>query len=136
MFLRIIFTHLNLTNSHKALLLSIAFVGVLIIALFSFKMNQEQKQKELLMELDIEEQLAQIKEQEELPPKPQTTKITKSVTNEAFNESEQVTDEDFESRMQDIIERNAEQREALESSNSSGSADLDSGQGNAKGYFI
>lgn len=132
MSLRIIFTHLNLTNSHKALLLSIAFVGVLIIALFSFKMNQEHKQKELLMELDIEEQLAQIKEQEELPPKPQTTKITKSVTNEAFNESEQVTDEDFESRMQDIIERNAEQREALESSNSSGSADLDSGQGNAK----
>jgi hypothetical protein len=106
-------------------------VGVLIIALFSFKMKQEQQQKELLMELDIKEQLAQLEDPKEQPPQPTKTTPTKTVTNEAFNENEEVTDEDFESRMQDIIERNAEQREALESSNASGSAQLDSGQGKA-----
>lgn len=92
-------------------------------------MSQEQQQKELLMELDIAEQLAQIEPPEQEAPKPTPTTPNQTVTNEAFNETKKATTEYFDSRMQDIIERNAEQREALESQSTTGTANLDSGQG-------
>ena len=120
---------LILNNSHKALLLSIGLVGLLILGLFSFKMTQEQQQKELLMELDIEEQLAQIEEQVPETPKPERTPQPQPITNEAYDENKKATDEDFDSKLQDIIERNAEQREALESQSASGTSNLDNGSG-------
>lgn len=121
-----------LDNQMKAMLITIGCVGLLIVGLIGVKMGKEEARKELLMELDVAEQLAKLEEPKEEPQKQELIKPERTVTNEAFNQSEKVTDEVFESRLQDIIERNAEAREALESSSSSGTANLDSGKGQAE----
>ncbi len=105
-------------DRHKALIITVLIFSILILSMYNINISNESKKiRETLIELnDIRpetppEEEPQPEEQE--PPAPQPPKPAFE-THQAYNQNQQESQSNLESRLDEIFEKNAAQQEASE----------------------
>lgn len=98
-------------DRHKALIITILFCSVVVLALHIFTLSQKQKQiSEMIVDLDnFEPEEEEIPEPEEESPEP--PKSTTQETHRAFDENQEAREENFERELEEIFEKNSAQSE-------------------------
>lgn len=99
-------------DRHKALIITSLLFSVIILALYSFSLsNNNQKTRELLVDLE-NFKLEQPKEEEPEPEKlTEATTRPNSQTHQAFNENSEARNENFDQQLQEIFEKNSAAQE-------------------------
>lgn len=112
-------------DKHKALIITCLLYSIVLLALYNFSLSNNNKQvRELLVDLEnfqMEEPVEEEPEKEEIPP--ETNRET-AQTHQAFNENTEAREENFNSQLDEIFQKNsASQLESTqdESSGTSGS---------------
>lgn len=99
-------------DRHKALIITILFCSVVVLALYNFTLSQNQKQlSEMIVDLDEfepEEEEEKPEPEEETPEPP---KSTSRETHRAFDENQEARQENFERELEEIFEKNSAQSE-------------------------
>lgn len=106
-------------DRHKALIITSLLFSVIILALYSFTLSSNnQKVRELLVDLD-NFKAEQLKEEEPEPEEtPVATTRPTTQTHQAFNENTEARNENFDQQLQEIFEKNsASQEETSEEEN-------------------
>lgn len=106
-------------DRHKALIITSLLFSVIILALYSFTLSSNnQKARELLVDLD-NFKAEQLKEEEPEPEEtPVATTRPTTQTHQAFNENPEARNENFDQQLQEIFEKNsASQEETSEDAN-------------------
>jgi len=106
-------------DRHKALIITSLLFSVIILALYSFNLsNNNQKTRELLV--DLENFRAEEPEEQEPEPEetPEATSRQTTETHRAFNENTEARNENFDRQLEEIFEKNsASQEETSEEEN-------------------
>lgn len=109
-------------DRHKALIVTSLLFAVLILALYNFNLaNNNQATAEMLVDL----QQFKVEEKEEAEPeKPEETpqRNPRDVqTHKAYNQDKETRDADFNSKLDEIFEKNSAEQEQAENEESNGS---------------
>ncbi|UJH89924.1 hypothetical protein LZ575_13130 [Antarcticibacterium sp. 1MA-6-2] len=100
-------------DRHKALIITLLIFGIIVLGLYNFTLSSNnQKTKELLVDLESFKTLEQEKpeqEPEEVPEQRQTRPNVQ--THRAFNENEKARSTNFDQQLNEIFERNSAARE-------------------------
>lgn len=110
-------------DRHKALIITCLLCSLILLALYSFSLSSNnQKTRELLV--DLENFRAEKPEEEAPEPEetPQPEAASTPQTHQAFNENQEARNENFDRQLQDIFEKNsASQEESTNEDNSASS---------------
>ena len=109
-------------DRHKALIITSLLFSVIILALYTFNLsNNNQKTRELLV--DLENFRAEQPEEEEPKPEkmPEATTRPTTQTHQAFNENTQARNENFDQQLQEIFEKNSAAQEETSTDESASS---------------
>lgn len=98
-------------DKHKALIITILFCSVVVLALHIFTLSQQQKQiSEMIVDFDeFEPEEEEEPELEEEAPEPPQSTARK--THRAFDENQEARQENFERELEEIFEKNSAQSE-------------------------
>ncbi len=95
-------------DRHKALIITSLFCSVVLLALYNFNLSSKnQKERELLVDLEnfrVEEKIEEEpepEETEEVPVRPSAQ------THQAFNENQEARNENFDQQLEEIFEKNS-----------------------------
>ncbi len=109
-------------DKHKALILTSLFCGILVLALYNFRLSQNRKQfSEMMINLEEEAEAPEedLEEREE-EEQPQQEPQSQPETHRAFNENTEEREENFQQEIDEIFEKNsASQDENQTSENTS-----------------
>lgn len=99
-------------EKHKALIISLLFCSVVILALYNFKLSQKRQQQEMLVDLDSfkETELAEKPEQDKTEEKQKKSKSSQQ-THRAFNENQEAREENFNKQLDKVLERKSAKQE-------------------------
>ncbi len=106
-------------EENKALIITVLLFSVLLLAMYNINMSTANKKaRETLVELQNyrTEEPAEEKQQDETPPEPPkpAPKQPNLETHQAYNQNQEESRQNFESRLEEILQKNAEQRDASE----------------------
>jgi TonB family protein len=105
-------------DKHKALILTVLFCSVLVLALYNFSLSKKQQYtSEMLVSLE-ELKEEQIKEEEPEEEPREIERTNPNQTHRAFNEEEEAREENFNRRLNEIFDRNSAQQEETSESDS------------------
>lgn len=108
-------------EEHKALIITILLFSVLFLGMYNINIfNSNQKVRETLIELnDLRPQEPLEKQEQEMEPEPPSPKPEQSnlKTHQAFNQNQEESREDMQSRLEEIFEKNSASQEASEEEN-------------------
>lgn len=111
LFSRVLYA-MDFFDKHKALIITILFCSMLVLALYNFTLSQKQKQiSEMIVDLD---DFTSDEEEEELMPEeetPEPPKSTSRETHRAFDENQEEREQNFERELEEIFDRNSAQSE-------------------------
>lgn len=100
-------------DRHKALIITVLFCSVLLLALFNLSLSQRNQQmSEMMIDLEsLEEEEEQVPEEPEPEEeKPRESRQT-AQTHRAFNEDQEARDENFDRQLNEILEKNSASQE-------------------------
>ena|SRR5690606_1001801 len=112
-------------DRHKALIITSLLFSVIILALYSFTLsNNNQKTRELLVDLEnfrTEQPEEKQPEPEEIP---ESTSSKSIQTHQAFNENTEARNENFDKQLQEIFEKNSASQEETSEEENTGTTGL------------
>ncbi|TDN95575.1 TonB family protein [Salegentibacter sp. 24] len=100
-------------EKHKALIITVLFCLVLILGLYNFNLSQKSKaQQELLVDLENYSKEEDSKEEEIPDEKPESEpNLNSSRTHRAFNENQEAREENFDRKLDEILQENSAKQE-------------------------
>ncbi|WP_029034021.1 energy transducer TonB family protein [Salinimicrobium terrae] len=105
-------------DRHKALIITTLIFSILILSMYNINISNESKKiRETLIELNelrppvAEEEQPEPEEQEPVEPQPPNPSVQ---THQAFNQNQEESQRNLESRLDEIFEKNAAEQEASE----------------------
>ena len=103
-------------DRHKALIITVLIFSILILLMYNIKMSNESKMiQETLIQLnDLRTTPPPEEEPEELEPAEPQPPTPTVQTHQAFNQNQEESQRNFESRLDEIFQKNAAQQEAAE----------------------
>lgn len=106
-------------EENKALIITVLLFSVLLLAMYNINMsNSNKKARETLVELQSyqNEETTQEEQQMETPPEPSepAPKQPNLKTHQAYNQNQEESRQNFESRLDEILQKNAAERNASE----------------------
>ncbi|MDR5591606.1 energy transducer TonB [Christiangramia sp. SM2212] len=108
-------------DKHKALILTTLSFAVLMLALYNFKLaNNNQATAEMLVDLEQ----FKVEEKEEVKPEepePQQQNRRNIQTHQAYNQDKETREADFKNQLDEIFEKNSAEQEQAENEDSEGS---------------
>ena len=108
-------------DKHKALILTVLSFAVLMLALYNFKLaNNNQETAEMLVDL---EQFKVTEKEEVDPEEPQAQQQNRRniQTHQAYNQDKETREADFKNQLDKIFEKNSAQEEQAENEDNEGS---------------
>lgn len=115
-------------EENKALIITVLLFAVLLLAMYNINISKSnQKVRETLIELNDlrpEEPREQEQQQQEQQPEPPESQRPNLETHQAFNQNQEESQENFESRLDEIFQKNSASQEASEEETSSTQGDL------------
>ncbi|HSP11576.1 MAG TPA: energy transducer TonB [Salegentibacter sp.] len=99
-------------DKHKALIITILFCSLVVLALYNFTLSQKQKQISEMI-VDLENFIPEEEEEEPVPEEetPEPPKSTSRETHRAFDENQEERERNFDRELEEIFERNSAQSE-------------------------
>lgn len=101
-------------DRHKALILTVLVCSILILVLINFRLqNYKNEGEEMLVNLDqfMKEEPEPEPEKEEKPEETEEPEPEQVETHRAFNENQEARKENFNRQLEEILEKNAAERE-------------------------
>ncbi|GHA44822.1 hypothetical protein GCM10007103_27460 [Salinimicrobium marinum] len=109
-------------DRHKALIITVLLCSLLLLVMYNIKLsNARDELEEMIIDLDhlkVEEPVAEEKEEAENEEQPQQPQQTSTQTHQAFNQNQQQRESSFQSRLNEIFEKNSAEQTASEEENS------------------
>ena len=108
-------------DKHKALILTVLSFAVLMLALYNFKLaNNNQETAEMLVDL---EQFKVTEKEEVVPEEPQPQQQNKRniQTHQAYNQDKETREADFKNKLDEIFQKNSAEQEQSENEDTEGS---------------
>lgn len=109
---------MNFFEEHKALIITVLLFAILFLAMYNINIsNSNQKVRETLIELNdlrAEDPVEQEQLEPEQQPQEPETQRPNLETHQAFNQNQQESRRNFESRLDEIFQKNSANQEASE----------------------
>ena len=108
-------------DEHKALILTVLSFAVLMLALYNFKLaNNNQETAEMLVDLE-QFKVAEKEEVKPEEPQPQQQNRRNIQTHQAYNQDKETREADFNNKLDEIFKKNSPEQEQAENEESEGS---------------